>query len=65
MSFYSDMTATELFAKIVDLANEHQDDDDLYNDTGSVDYTLTHMRMIIDELQSRVDEQMLNDTDEE
>ena len=65
MSFYSDMTATELFEKIIDLANEHQDDDDLYNDTGSVDYTLTHMRMIIDELQSRVDSELFNDTDEE
>jgi hypothetical protein len=65
MSFYSDMSATQLFDKLRSLANEHQDDDELYNDTGNVDYTLTHMRMIIDELQSRVDEQLLDDTDVE
>ena len=57
MSHYADLSPSELFQRIIRLANEHYDDDELDNYTGGVDYTLQQMQMIINELQNRVDAQ--------
>jgi len=65
MSTYSHLSNSELFQRICDLADDHRDDDELYNDTGEVDYTLTHLRMLIDELDNRVAEKLLNEDNDE
>lgn len=58
MNFYKDETPSELFERIMRLASEHLDDDELYNDTGNVDYTLQQIRIIVDELEDRVSQQV-------